>query len=625
MIEKPVVVFGIDNSKSMMLSKDSSTINTEFINRLSTLKARLEDKYKLETYLFGEQVILSDQPEYDQQISNYADFIMKMKEDYSGTNFGALVMAGDGINNRGIDPVFAASSTNYPIYTIALGDTTTARDLKINDVRYNSIIYLGDDFPLEVNVSGKQLKGENAILRVYAFDKQKARQNISISTNDYNRSFRFSINASKPGKQRIRIVIETETEEVNSGNNSRNIFFDVLDNRQKILIIANAPHPDLSAIRKSIEQKKNFELKLEYASDFKGLTDGYDLIILHQLPAIQKPMHELFGQIEKKEIPVLYILGKQSNISLFNQHYKGVDFRIAGRNIEEAQAIINPNFSLFTFDDEFASVIEKFPPLIVHLGNYQVLPSTSIFASQRISKLETDYPLVAFSPIEGIKNGFIAGEGLWMWRMHNYLQEENTKAFDTFIEKTVQLLLLRKDKRFFRVITDGEYTGNRNVVVNAELYNQSYEAVNTTDVNFSLTNEAKEKFNYVFSPFDKAYSLDLKRLPIGVYQYLASTRLGTETYTSNGEFVVTGESLESRSLQANHAMLYRMAIQNDGEMLYLNQIDQLADKLAARQTLKSKIYYEEKYTGLFNLWWVIGLILSLLSLEWFLRKYFGTY
>lgn len=595
------------------------------MSQVNTIKEQLEEKYDVDTYVFGDHVQLSEEPQFDQEVTNYADFIMKVKEDYAGMNFGALVIAGDGINNRGIDPVFAASNINFPIYTIAIGDTTTSKDLKINDVRYNSIIYLADDFPIEVNVSGKQLKGETAVLKIYAFGKLQSRRNINISADDFSRSYRFVINASAAGKQRMRIVLETEAEEVNSENNARNVFFDVLDNRQKILFLANAPHPDIAAIRKSIEQNKNFELDITYASNFKGVIDEYDLIILHQLPSIRRPMRGLFQQIEDKEIPALYVLGKQSNIALFNQLYDGVEFRMAGRNFEEAQAEINPNFTLFTFDEILASEIEKFPPLIVHLGNYQVRPSTSVFASQRISNLETDYPLIAFSPIEGIKNGLIAGEGLWMWRMHNYLQLDNTKAFDTFIEKMVQLLLLRKDKRFFRVITDGEYVGSRNVVVKAELYNQSYEPVNITDVNFTLNNEEGESFNYLFSPVDRAYNLDLKRLPVGVYKYSANTRLGTETYRSRGEFVVTGESLESRTLQANHAMLYRLAKQNDGEMLYPDELLSLPDRLAERETLQSKIYYEEKYTGLFNLWWVIGLVILLLSVEWFLRKYFGTY
>lgn len=609
----------------MLLSKDSMELVSGFREQLETLKNQLEQKYDVDFYLFGDQIMLSESPQFDQDVTNYADFIMKVKEDYSGINFGALVIAGDGINNRGIDPVFAASDTRFPIYTIALGDTSKNKDLKINDVRYNSIIYLDDQFPVEVNISAKQLQNQKAILKLFTFGKQVVRRTININRDDFNKTYRFLLDASEAGKQRMHIVVETDAEEVNTENNRRNIFFDVLDNRQKILLLANSPHPDITAIKQSIGQNKNYELDLYYANTLKGTVETYDLVILHQLPSLQQPVQGLLNQIKEKDIPALYILGKQSNIAFFNRHYEGVDFRMVGRNFEEAQASVNPNFRLFTFDELLASELEKFPPLIVHLGNYNVLQSTSVFSTQRINNLETDYPLVAFSPIEGIKNGFIAGEGLWMWRMHNYLLSDNTDAFDTFIQKTVQLLLLRKDKRFFRVITDGEYTGSHNVVVMAELYNQSYEQVNTSDVNFTLKNESGESFNFLFSPVDQSYSLDLKRLPIGVYNYQANTRLGTETYFSRGEFVVSGESLESRTLQADHDMLFRLAKQNEGEMLYPHELETLPERLDERQTLQSKIYYEEKYTGLFNLWWVIGLILFLLSLEWFLRKYFGTY
>jgi len=624
-LEKPTIIIGIDDSKSMILAKDSIEVKGDFLQQIEQLKAHLSEKYNVETYTFGENIKQTDQPAFNQSTSNYADFILKMKNDYAGMNFGALIIAGDGINNRGIDPVFAASNITFPIYTIALGDTTTNRDLKINDVRMNSIIYFGDDFPVEVNVTGKQLKGEKAVLKIFAFGKLQKQQNITIGNNSYSHTFRFLINASEAGKHRLRIRIESDAEEVNKGNNSRNVFFDVLDNRQKILLLAAAPHPDLAAIRKSIETNKNLQIELAYVSEFKGKPENYDLVILHQLPSLKLPAGNLIKQILDKEIPALFILGKQSNIALFNQFYKGIDLRTAGMNFEDAQAIINPQFSQFTFDPNLAGEIEKFPPLIVHLGNYQVLPATTIFALQKINNIETDYPLIAFSNVGNIRDGFIAGEGLWMWRMHNYLQSGNTKAFDTFLEKTVQLLLLRKDKRFFRVHTKGEYTGNENVVIDAELYDQSYEPVNQPDVNFTLTNEKDEKFDYLFSPVGQSYKLDLQRLPVGIYSYKASTRLGQDNYAAKGEFVVSSETLESRTLKANHNLLYRLASLHEGEMMYPLQIDQLPEKLSKEQNLQSKIYYEEKYTGLFNLWAVIGLIVFLLSIEWFLRKYFGSY
>ena len=105
----------------------------------------------------------------------------------------------------------------------------------------------------------------------------------------------------------------------------------------------------------------------------------------------------------------------------------------------------------------------------------------------------------------------------------------------------------------------------------------------------------------------------------------ASTNFGGKNYGDAGEFVVSGQSLESRQLNANHGMLYRISKKSGGELLYPDEMNRLPEILNARNDLKSKIYYEEKYTGLHNLLWVVGIILLLLSLEWFLRKYLGSY
>ena len=336
-LEKPIIVFGIDNSRSMILTKDSAMIKTQFTEQLAAVKNSLNQDYDVDIYAFGEKVQAIESLTFDHEITNYADFLTKMKEDYAGLNIGALIVAGDGLNNRGIDPIFAASDINFPIYTLALGDTSTNKDLKINDVRYNSIVYLGDEFPVEINISAKKLKGKNAILKIYAYGKLQSQKPIRINTDQFNRSYDFLINAVKPGKHRIRVLIETEIEEFNTENNVRSVFIDVLDNRQKILLLANAPHPDIAAIRQSIEMNKNYELDITYAKQFDKQIDDYDLVITHQLPSLKNHMTGLFAQISEKEIPILFILGKQSNTQVFNRYYQGIEFRSAGRNFEVAR------------------------------------------------------------------------------------------------------------------------------------------------------------------------------------------------------------------------------------------------------------------------------------------------
>jgi len=624
-IEKPILVVGVDNSRSIILGKDS-TFNKTFLNEnLRSFEKELSTTYRIDSYVFGEDVVSSDRVDFSDEISNYAMFFKKLMDTYKGINIGAVVLAGDGISNRGIDPEYSASGLPVPVYSLALGDTTQNRDLKINDVRFNSIVYLDNDFPLEVNLSANGYTGNTATVEISAFGKMTVSEKVNITRDKFNQSLNVKLSAKTVGRQRINIRILPEDDEINQENNERNIFINVLNNRQKILILANAPHPDIAAIKQSLELNQNYKTEVQFANRQKGKITDYDLVILHQLPSNKEAEQQLLNALKTSKTPVFYILGKQSNLVRFNRQFSGIKFNSPIRSFEEAQCLINQGFTLFSFQTGLARQLEKLPPLIVPFGKYTSSLNTEVFANQRINSMNTNLPLIAFYENPDSRYGVVLGEGLWMWRLQSYLQFTDTKAFDSFILKSVQYLMARKDKRFFRVITEGEYNSTDKVELQAELYNSAYELVNEPDVYLRLTNEAGEQFNFVFSPIQQSYLLELESLPLGVYRYTATTKYGGKDYSDRGEFIIRSQSLESRQLNANHAMLYRISDKSGGALLYPNELAQLQEILNNRDDLKSRIYFEEKYTGLNNLPWLIGFILFLLSLEWFLRKYLGSY
>ena len=66
--------------------------------------------------------------------------------------------------NKGASPVFTSDKLKIPIYAIALGDTTVKKDVILTKVEHNRLAYLGNDFPMEVVVTAKQLKGKTSTL-----------------------------------------------------------------------------------------------------------------------------------------------------------------------------------------------------------------------------------------------------------------------------------------------------------------------------------------------------------------------------------------------------------------------------------------------------------------------------
>ena len=51
----------------------------------------------------------------------------------------------------------------------------------------------------------------------------------------------------------------------------------------------------------------------------------------------------------------------------------------------------------------------------------------------------------------------------------------------------------------------------------------------------------------------------------------------------------------------------------------------IADSIKAKQTVKPVIYQSTHTNPLINLKWIFLLLAGLLSVEWFLRRYFGAY
>ncbi|MEJ2594784.1 MAG: hypothetical protein P8100_06580 [bacterium] len=624
-VEKPVIIFASDNSRSVLLGKDSVFYRSEFPDAIQEIQNKLSEGYQVDTYLFGEQVRPGNKATYNDTYTDYSGIFRFLPDEYAGRNVGAVIIAGDGISNRGIDPEFAMAGFNWPVYAIAMGDTTRQQDLILSDIRYNSIVYLDDTFPLEVRVSATGLSGKTSSVNVFAFGDKVATRSFNISNDNFSQTFKFQIKALKKGKQRISVSIPVQDKELTGSNNTRNVFVDILDNRQRILVLGHGPHPDLGAIKSSLETSKNYELEIATFREFSGKIDGYDLVILHQLPSRRLNAQTLLNQLKDKKVPLLFLLGKQSQVTRFDRYFNGLSLKSSPGNFENARFRFNPSFSKFSFEREDAEMLENLPPLIVPFGSYQVAETADVLGYQVINNIPAEIPLILFNETDDHRTGLIAGEGLWLWRIQSYLLYGHTEALDALLSKSAQYLMARKDKRFFRIISDGEYSSNSSVILKAELFNASYELVNEPDVNLVLTNEGGEKFNYLFSPEGQAYTLDMDRLPEGIYRYSGSTALGNDRYSANGEFIVTEQTVESRNLRANHPMLFRIAEKHDGKMLYPSEADSIPELLSQRSDLRNKIFYEERYMGLQTLFWIFLLTLLLLSLEWFVRKYTGGY
>jgi hypothetical protein len=287
---------------------------------------------------------------------------------------------------------------------------------------------------------------------------------------------------------------------------------------------------------------------------------------------------------------------------------------------------VNAAFRLFNLESSLQEKVGSLPPLDAPFGDFRLSPQATPLLFQRIGNLNTDMPLLAYAPNSNPRMAILAAEGLWRWQLAQAGARTGADVPAELIRKTVQFLTVKQDKRPFQVRTNRKlYPEQENILFEAELYNQNFEAVNEPEVRLQITDENKQSYNFILGRTQQQYFLNIGALPPGTYSYLAKTELAGATYQANGSFVVTALDLEKTNTVANHALLASMSALSSGAMLPLDQQQALFDLLQTNESVKPVVYYEMSIRELISLELLLLIIGLLLALEWFLRRYAGSY
>ena len=389
--KKPIIILAQDQSESIKMGMKGED-TTAYKDNFNQLKSDLEADYEVIDYAFGEEIREGVNFNYTDKSSNLSSILTETYDLYSNQNLGAIVLATDGIYNVGSNPIYAGAKLNVPIFTVAMGDTTIKKDLVLKRVFHNKIAYLGDRFSIQADVTASNCLGGSTRLivsKVGAGQKKKLQEvPIGINNNDFFDTKEIILEADQAGVQRYLLEVTTINGEMTTVNNRQEIFIDVLDARQKILIIGNAPHPDISAFKQLILGNKNYEVDITFASNIDKNVVEYDFVVLHQIPSVTAPSSALIKQLNDRKIPRLFVIGSQSNINEVSRAQPFVSITGSISKTNEVQGIVDNNFNLFTLDDDLKRETAKFPPLIAPFGDFKAAPNANVLLYQKIGTVD---------------------------------------------------------------------------------------------------------------------------------------------------------------------------------------------------------------------------------------------
>lgn len=620
-IEKPIIIYAQDNSESVLLAKD--TIN-KFANELKKYFKNNPD-YNFKIFAFGENVEEKDTFNFQDKETDIAGVLSNVKNRFYNQNIGAVILSSDGIHNKGNNPDYEVKDVNFPVYTVALGDTNIRKDLILSEVKYNKTAFLNSEFPLKIKVKADKLPGRNTILKIYDGGKLIYNQNIKINSDNFYKTYDVKIKAGKVGFHKIKIELSALENEVSNKNNVKQIIIEVSDKKQKILILSDAPHPDIAALIEALKLNQNLKTDYYPISKFNKSVKLYNLVILNQLPSINNSATSVLSKIINLDIPVIFMLGGNSSSEKFDNLNIGLTTGAYSNKPDEVTGKLNSNFNLFDINSEIEKITLNSPPLISAFGDYKLSGMSEILFYRQIKNINTNLPLIVFNTGTGNKkSAIITGEGIWRWRIYDYKMNQNHYLFNELINRMVQFLISKETKSRFNIITDKIFPENQNVIIKAETFDEKFQLTETDKISFQLEDSAKNIDYYTFKKYGKIYRINLNKLPVGDYKWKSKALINGKEFERNGIFSVVPIYAEYSFTKANHELLYKLSKHTNGKLFYPHEVSKLIQEIKKNDNIKPISYSEKKTEALINFKLIFFIILTLLTTEWFLRKYFGN-
>jgi hypothetical protein len=626
LFEKPLFIVLQDNSASIAEATDSVTLKA-LEQKITETKQALENKgYETNIQnLSGQDVATAFK--YRESISDLNSALKRISNRYEGRNVAGVILVSDGLYNAGLSPLYA--SYNFPVHTVGVGDTSQRSDIAIRNIAYNKIAYQGNKFPLRAEVHVKNMGSQDVSVSLLKRGRVIDRQ-TKKSRADQLLTFDFQPQADEQGIQKYDIQVEPNAAEYNKKNNRSSVFIEVVEGKKKILLVASSPHPDVKALREVIDKNSNYELLLHVpgVSEQQAAAlrpDQIDLVIFHQAPDLRGRTNQVFQGFFNTKTSLLFIFGQQTDLPQIARQNLPIKFESAPRDYDEVTPVINQNFSNFTLSAESNSMVASYPPVSVHYGKVQIPLTATPLLYQKVGSLTTEKPLLAVDIKDSRKVGIMLGEGLWRWRLNEFEKTEKTEAFDEVFGKLIQFLSTTDDKRKFTSYpVKQEFSETEPVVFESQVYNDIFEPVFGNTIEIEITEESgkKNEYTYVTSPGNVRYQIG--GLKEGVYRYKSRTVINQKREEVRGEFAVVERQAELQNLTADFDLLRKLSASTGGQFVKAGDAEQLKNQLQQVQA-QSVIHTEESYDSLINIRWIFFLLLLLITAEWALRKYHGSY
>ncbi|WP_299122922.1 VWA domain-containing protein [uncultured Winogradskyella sp.] len=610
--EKPTLVVAVDNSESISYLQQDESANQV----LTALKnnSELNERFNLQAYSFGKSVSSLDSLNYDARQSNISKALKQFGEVYDNQT-APIVMLTDGNQTFGSDYSYMAKSVKQPIYPIILGDSVVYSDLSIKQLNVNRYVFLKNKFPVEIITNYNGAETINTELKIWSGNSVVFRKALLFDGSKASEIISTTLNANSVGVKTYRVELVPLTNEKNKVNNSKSFGVEVIDQKTNIALVSERLHPDLGALKKSIESNEQRSVSILKPKDYLNRINDFQLVILYQP---DNSFTIILQEIKQQKLNTFTITGSTTSWNLLNNSQDYFKQKITNQ-AEDFQPSFNRNYNTFIVDNiDFIN----YPPLESEFGGLDFSVPNDVILFKTVNGINTEQPLLSTFEVDNTKHALLSGEGIWRWRAQAYLDTERFTDFDNFIGKLVQFLSSNKKRKRINVDYKSFYNGNDDVLITAQYFNKNYEFDSEASLSIIIKNKEDNSIREVPLLLNNGnYNVDLSGIASGQYDF--TVRHNSESVALSGSFQILDYNVEQQFLNADIDKLRSLASTSKGKAYYSSEFNKLIENLIADNRYATIQKSTKNIVPLIDWKYLLGLIALSLFAEWFIRKYNG--
>lgn len=639
--EQALVALLIDTSESLTVEHNGKRPSEKVREALQTLP----DDPRLRPYTFGSNASPSQEARWDSltfdgERTDIAAALERIESDFEGRNLGAVLLLSDGRVTSGRNPLYLAGQYPVPIHTVVAGDSLSSNDVRVARVLTNEVAYAEAPVPIRVGITASGFEGRQTTVRVTENNATLGSTTVTLPRDEREVSRELTITPTEPGLHHYTITVAPLEGEATNRNNSETVAVRVLDQERRILLVAGAPSPDLTALRSALETNSTLVVTVRtqrgpgsfYEDDLPSPLSSFDLLILLGYPgSASSPANiERLASAVDAELPLLFWLSEQTDLSVLDEQF-GDDLPTRPGNNAftgvPAQLSVVPGAEQHPILDGISSdAWSRLPPLLTPRSPWNLYPGARPLLQSASNGSEAFAPLMAIRETNARRSAAFLGVESWRWQTLPENLAQFSSTYPTLVSNLVQWTTARRDRRPVRVRPDRTLFGDRErITFTGQAYTEELTPLDDARIALTIQSETGETEQTTMRPLGNGrYTAEIAPQPAGTYSFHAeATSDGSSLGSDSGSFGVGELTLEFRNPGADPSLMRQLAQRSGGQTVEAHRLGDLFTSLRQQGMLDSRERRSDTETPLIRLPILLALLIGLLTVEWVFRKRWG--